>query len=139
MAVRNRKAESAYFLPSLQVWINERDSYPFIGGDSMAKDADSSINLILPYTMPTFIKAGTEAVFDYSMTCLENARDILKVLEQEYQATFERKLTLKRLGEVITYPRRPDIGNGISYDENLAPSAYLENDIEKLIRMRLKG
>ena len=89
--------------------------------------------------MPTFIKAGTEAVFDYSMTCLENARDILKVLEQEYQATFERKLTLKRLGEVITYPRRPDIGNGISYDENLAPSAYLENDIEKLIRMRLKG
>ncbi|MCI9474978.1 MAG: phosphohydrolase [Emergencia sp.] len=139
MAVRNRKAESAYFLPSLQVWINERDSYPFIGGDSMAKDADSSINLILPYTMPTFIKAGTEAVFDYSMTCLENARDILKVLEQEYQATFERKLTLKRLGEVITYPRRPDIGNGISYDENLAPSAYVENDIEKLIRMRLKG
>ena len=139
MAVRNRKAESAYFLPTLQIWINERDSYPFIGGDSMEKNEDSSINLILPYTMPTFIKAGTEAAFDYSMTCLENARDILKVLEQEYQATFERKLTLKRLGEVITYPRRPDIGKGISYDENLAPSAYVENDIEKLIRMRLRG
>ena len=53
------------------------------------------------------------------MTCLENARDILKVLEREYQATFEKKLTLKRLGEVISYPRRPDIGEGVNYDERL--------------------
>ena len=95
-----------------------------------------SINLILPYTSPTFIKQGDpKAIYDYSMTCLENARDILKVLEQEYQATFEKKLTLKRLGEVITYPRRPDIGKGVSYDESLAPSVYVENDIERLIRL----
>ena len=140
MTVRNRSVESAYFLPTLKVWINEKDSYPFIGGDSIDKDSDVSINLILPYTSPTFIRGGErEAVFNYSMTCLENARDILKVLEREYQATFEKKLTLKRLGEVISYPRRPDVGEGISYDENLAPSVYVENDIERLIRLRMKG
>ena len=136
MTVRNRAVEGAYFLPNLRVWINERDSYPFIGGDSIGEQADVSINLILPYTSPTFIKQGdSKAIYDYSMTCLENARDILKVLEQEYQATFEKKLTLKRLGEVITYPRRPDIGKGVSYDESLAPSVYVENDIERLIRL----
>lgn len=139
MTVRNRSVESAYFLPTLKIWLNERDCYPFIGGDSIDKDADVSINLILPYTSPVFIRGGDhEAAFAYSMACLENAREILKVLEKEYQATFEKKLTLKRLGEVITNPRRPDAGEGISYDENLAPSVYVENDIEKLIRLRYK-
>lgn len=138
MAVRNRAVESAYFLPNLQVWINERDSYPFIGGDSISGESDVSINLIQPYTSPSFIKEGDrQAVYDYSMTCLENAREILKVLEQEYQATFEKKLTLKRLGEVITYPRRPDIGKGVHYDESLAPSVYVENDIQRLIRLKV--
>ena len=139
MTVRNRSVESAYFLPTLKIWLNERDCYPFIGGDSIDKENDVSMNLILPYTSPVFIRGGdADAVFEYSRVCLENARDILQVLEKEYQATFERKLTLKRLGEVITYPRRPDVGEGISYDENLAPSVYVENDIEKLIRLRYK-
>ena len=139
MTVRNRSVESAYFLPTLKVWLNERDCYPFIGGDSIDKDADVSMNLVLPYTSPVFIRDGdADAVFEYSRICLENAREILQVLEKEYQATFEKKLTLKRLGEVITYPRRPDVGEGISYDENLAPSVYVENDIEKLIRLRYK-
>ena len=34
MEEKNIRAESAYFLPSLEVWLNERDCYPFIGGDS---------------------------------------------------------------------------------------------------------
>lgn len=138
MAVRNRSVESAYFLPNLKLWLNERDCYPFIGGDSIDKDVDAAINLILPYTTPSFMKeAGSEAIFEYSMTCLENARDVLRVLEREYQATFEKKLTLKRLGEVISNPRRPDIGEGVHYDENLAPSVYVQNDIERLLRLRL--
>ncbi len=138
MAVRNRSVESAYFLPNLKLWLNERDCYPFIGGDSIDKDVDAAINLILPYTTPSFMKeAGSEAIFEYSMTCLENARDVLRVLEREYQATFEKKLTLKRLGEVISNPRRPDIGEGVHYDENLAPSVYAQNDIERLLRLRL--
>ncbi len=138
MAVKNRSVESAYFLPTLRLWLNERDCYPFIGGDSIDNDAESAVNLILPYTTPSFMRsAGEEAIFNYSMTCLENARDILQVLEREYQSTFERKLTLKRLGEVISSPRRPDIGEGVCYDENLAPSVYVENDIQRLLRLRL--
>ncbi|MCI8513070.1 MAG: phosphohydrolase [Lachnospiraceae bacterium] len=138
MTVKGRRVEGAYFLPTLKLWLNEMDCYPFIGGDSIDKDVDAAINLILPYTTPSFMKtAGEDAVFEYSITCLENARAILQALEREYQATFERKLTLKRLGEVITCPRRPDIGEGVYYDENLAPSRYVENDIERLLRLHL--
>jgi len=140
MAVNHRAVESAYFLPNLEVWLNEKDCYPFIGGDSISKEEHGGINLILPYTTPVFIrKRGMEAVFDYSMTCLENARDVLKVLEREYQATFEKKLTLKRLGEVISSPRIPDNGLGVEYDETLAPSVYVENAIAQLIRLKLIG
>ena len=70
------------------------------------------------------------------MTCLENARDILKTLEEEYQEEFEQKLTLKRLGEVIIVPKRPDVNEHVKVDENMAASAYVQMDIEKLIRMR---
>ena len=137
MAVRNRDVESAYFLPNLEFWLNERDCYPFIGGDSISKEQDAGINLVLPYTTPTFIhKDGMDSAYRYSMACLENARDILKVLEKEYQATFEKKLTLKRLGEVISNPRIPDSGMGVEYDRTLAPSIFVENAIEQLCRLK---
>lgn len=45
--------------------------------------------------------------YKYSMTCLENARDILQVLEQEYHTTFGKKLTIRRLGAIISNPRMP--------------------------------
>jgi hypothetical protein len=77
-----------------------------------------------------------ESAYAYSMACLENARDILQVLEKEYQATFEKKLTLKRLGEVISNPRIPDNGMGVEYDETLAPSVFVENAIEQLYRLK---
>ena len=138
MTVKDRSVESAYFLPNLEIWLNERDCYPFIGGDSISKEAQAGINLILPYTTPQFIhKDGMHSAYEYSMTCLENARDILRVLEREYQTTFEKKLTLKRLGEVIRNPRIPDSGIGVEYDETLAPSVYVENAIEQLIRLKL--
>ena len=35
MVEKNMKAESAYFLPTLEVWLNEKDCYPYIGGDSI--------------------------------------------------------------------------------------------------------
>ena len=81
------------------------------------------------------VKPG-ESFYDFSMTCLENAESILKTLEEEYQKVFERKLTLKRLGEVITYPKNPDMFAHVKLDESMAPSAFVEMDIEKLIRMR---
>jgi hypothetical protein len=145
MTVKERTVDSAYFLPNLKCWIDETAVYPYLGGDSI-KDKDvtvasqgmiPSLNLILPFTVPTFFGSiSGKHLYEYSMTCLENARDILKTLEEEYQYEFERKLTLKRLGEVITAPKRPDLGNHVVYDENVAASAYVEKDIERLVRMR---
>ena len=140
MAVSRRAVDGAYFIPVITMWVNERDCYPFIGGDSLdtGDGNSSSINLILPYTSYSFVGGrDSESVFKYSMTCLENARDILKVIEQEYQALFEKQLTLGRLGAVITVPRRPDYGAGLMYDENAAPSVYIESDIKRARRLHL--
>ncbi|MBQ8563903.1 MAG: phosphohydrolase [Firmicutes bacterium] len=145
MTMKERDVESAYFLPNLKCWIDEIATYPYLGGDSI-KDREvavasqehiPSLNLILPFAIPTFL-GGMEgsSIYDYSMACLENTRDILKTLEEEYQTEFERKLTIRRLGEVITTPKRPDLGSHVQYDENVAASAYVEKDIERLIRMR---
>jgi len=70
------------------------------------------------------------------MACLENARDILRTLEEEYQNEFAQKLTLKRAGEVISVPKRPESDLNKNYDENIATSEYVAQDIEKLIRLR---
>ena len=108
-----------------------------IGDYQFSKYMPDFLGIIMPYTAPGFIAGGSDAaVYAYSLACLENARDILRALEDEYQATYEKKLTLKRLGEVITYPRRPITGTGVSYDENLAPSVYVQNEINKMKRLK---
>ena len=142
MDIQGRKAESVYFIPSLRTWFVETSMYPFLGGDSVEQETEEdgnlipSINLILPYVMPGFIRgASKEAVYDLSMVCLQNARDILQVLEEEYQRAFERSLTLGRLNEVVISPRRPDVGSCIRYDQHLAASVYVSNDIERLVRL----
>ena len=140
MAIKNRDVEGAYFIPEISMWLNERDCYPFIGGDSLetGRDDETSINLILPYTSFSFAgKNDADMVFKYSMTCLENARDIMKVIEEEYQEAFEMPLTLGKLGAVITHPRRPDYGAGLKYDESVAPSVYIESDIKRAERLHL--
>jgi hypothetical protein len=145
MTIKERRVDSAYFVPNLKCWIDETAMYSYIGGDHM-KDKDVSVksqgmipslNLVLPYAVPTFLGciSGMDS-YEYSMTCLENARDILKTIEEEYQNEFEQKLTLGRLGEVITDPKRPDISKHTTSDENMAPSLCVEMDIEKLVRMR---
>lgn len=142
MEIQGRKAESAYFMPSLRTWFVETSMYPFLGGDSVVQETEEagnlipSINLILPYVMPGFIRgAAKETIYDLSMVCLQNARDILQVLEEEYQRAFERSLTLGRLNEVIISPRWPDAGGCIRYDQHIAASVYITNDIERLIRL----
>lgn len=145
MTIKERNVDSAYFLPNLKCWVDETAMYPYIGGDSM-KDKDvtvesqsiiPSLNLLLPYAVPSFLgDISGSSLYDYSMTCLENAGEILKTLEEEYQKEFEQKLTLKRLGEVIVDPKRPEVNEHIKYDENMAASAYIEMDREKLVRMR---
>ena len=40
-------------------------------------------------------------MFQLSRVCLESARDVISVLEQEYRALYGRNLTLSRLPEAI--------------------------------------
>lgn len=143
MDIQKRKVESVYFLPSMRSWFVESSIYPFIGGDTVAREEKmpanllNSINFILPYVAPRFL-AGVpqQQIYELSMTCLENARELLLVLEEEYQNLFGRNLTLNRLSEVIKSPSCPDKGGCLSYDYHLLPSVYVENDVEKLMRLK---
>lgn len=143
MTIQKRKVDSAYFIANLKAWFVESSLYPFVGGDSVARKPISnvsilpSINLVQPYVAPGYLPgASKEAVYRFSKTCLENSRDILMVLEEEYQVLYGKNLTLKRLGEVVISSRSPDHGDCLSYDLNLAPSVYIANDIEKLKRLK---
>jgi hypothetical protein len=56
-------------------------------------------------------------------------------LEEEYLSIHGRILTLARLGEVFIAPRCPDQGQDMNYDLRQSPSYYLQNDLERLIRL----
>lgn len=142
MDIQNTEVDSAYFIPKLKSWFNESLQYPFIGGDTLwrgvypDKYLIPSINLILPYTSPSFLKnAQKSSIYNLSKVSIENSYEILKALEKEYQTVHERGLTLASLGDVFISPRYPDRGADISYDFNLNPSNYLENDLEQLGRI----
>ena len=142
MDMHSRDVDSVYFIPKLKVWFNENTLYPFIGGDALwrgfypKRNLLPSINLILPYTYPVFIK-GTEKknIYELSKVCIQNSIELLKVLENEYHILYTRNLTLASLGEVFTIPRCPDIGRDMHYDLNISPSHYLENDLQQLNRL----
>lgn len=91
MTIQKRKVDCVYFIPNLRAWFVESSLYPFIGGDSVARKEKQnvsmipSINLIQPYVAPAFLAgAGKESIYNLSLTCLENAWEILTVLEEEY-------------------------------------------------------
>lgn len=135
--------DCAYFLPNLHSWFAESSLYPFVGGDSVARGGQNqaglipSINMMLPYMVPHFLADRTiESVYEYSIVCLKNARDIMKVLEEEYQKLYERNLTLSRLSEVILSPTIPEKGAFISYNMKLPASVYISNDLERLRRLK---
>ena len=136
-----RPVDSVYFIPNLKQWFVEATLYPFIGGNTVRRPASPvpgllpGINHILPYAVPAYEQeCGREVVFQISKTCLENALDLLRVLEQEYRALYGRNLTLSRLPEAVILPLCPDKGTCLHYDPNLSASVYLENDLEQLLR-----
>lgn len=142
MDIQGRDADCAYFIPNLRIWFNENLMYPFLGGDGMWLNNENmlnlipSINLILPYYSPMYIGGATnEAIYNLSMVSLENAKSILQTLEAEYQELFEKKLTVKRLGEVLISPRHPYLGDNIYYDLNKEASGYMDSSIELLIKL----
>ena len=139
---QKRAVDSAYYIPKLRAWFNENTLYPFLGGDTLWRGTElqrnlvPSVNLILPYTSPTFIKNATKnAIFEFSRTCIENAMELLMTIEVEYHDIHERNLTVASLGEVFVSPRCPDHGKNMHYDLNLNPSSYLYNDLEQLNRL----
>lgn len=142
MSGKDYKVDGVYYIPRLKAWFNEKDLYPFMGGDALwrgefpKRNLIDSINLILPYTTPTFIMdAGARKVFELSKVSIENAMMILKVIEEEFHKVYERKLTLSSLGRVFTMPRVPDKGKDLTYDLYKAPSYYLASDLEELKRL----
>ena len=142
MDIQNRQVSSVYFIPRLKIWFNENSLYPFLGGDAIwrgdfpKRNLIPSINSILPYTYPIFVKnTSHKNIYNLSKVCLENSIEILKILEREYHSLYGRNLTLSSLGEVITTPRSPDIGKGIEYDLSSTPSALVEKDLELLTRL----
>lgn len=143
MASKNIDVDCAYFIPRLRVWFNEGKLYPFFGGDAVWRDYTPernmipSVNLILPYASPTYIKNTRKAaLFEVSKTAIENAITILKAIEDGYQEKNDRMLTVARLGEVMSYPRYPDKGRYVGYDMNQKASEYLQLDLENLNRLR---
>lgn len=139
----NIEVDSAYFIPRLKVWFTESKMYPFIGGDilwrgrSPERSLIPSINLVLPYTYPSYIRdASKQAVYKVSEIALINAIEILEALEDAYQSEHERMLTVAQLGEVVLSPRIPDKGFNIDYDMNNKASDYLKNELEHLRRLR---
>lgn len=143
MDMQNRTVSSVYFIPRMKIWFNENALYPFIGGDTLwrgslpDRNLLSSINLIMPFTSPTFIKDSNNiAIYNLSKVCIENSLKLLTTIEDEYHLLYERKLSISSMGVVFTVPRCPDHGNNIEYNLNLSASSYLKNDLELLLRMK---
>ncbi len=137
--------EGVYYLPNLRLRFVESTLYPFIGGDTIQRDSplsgglQPSVNRIYPYASPDIPdSAFSDAAYRFSRCCLENARDILLVLEAAYRSLFARNLTLSRLSEAVILPLCPDKGDCMNYDLSRAASTYLENDLQMLTRMAAK-
>ncbi len=145
MREQGKQVDYEYFIPNLHYWVTESLLYPFLGGDSVSQRAANgrmlpSLNLILPYYYPRhFVGTTDRAIRDFSHTALENTLMILKSLEQTHQQCFNTALTLRKLGEAVSQPRLPDRGNQLSYDFSVPASAYLEDDLLQLDRIRMRG
>ena len=136
--------KSVYFVPNMRSWLIESDLYPFIGGDGIrvkeqirSSPSLPSVNSILPYQFPSFMKGASMAAF-YQMSgvCLENARDIFLALEKLYQKKYHRKLTMSRIGEVLAEPRHPDTCILDTSVIQESPSVLLEREMQKLRRLK---
>ena len=138
---KNIVVDSAYFVPNLKLWFNESSQYPFIGGDmvennNIGSSLIPSINMILPYVSPKFIKnTNNDALYNLSEVCLTNAYTIFKAIEEVYQSINAKHLNIKGLGEVLVSPRHPDINSSLDLKQNIKPSDSIKEDLEYLRRL----
>jgi hypothetical protein len=141
-AIKNIELDSAYFVPNLKLWFNENLQYPFIGGDAVFREEYNqdylipSINLILPYVFPSFIKnSSIKAIYNLSEISLTNAIELFKAIEKLYQRINGRNLVIRNLGHVVIAPRKPDTLNSSEIIRNCKPSDYLMQNLEQLKRV----
>ncbi len=134
--------ESAYYIPKVKFWFNEAMLYPFIGGDAvqgqlLQSDAPlQSINLILPYVFPKFLREVPKSIVaDLSSSCLESAMIVLNALEEEYLRLHGKGLTLKDLNAVLVSPRIPHKRDYLVYDLKSSPADVLAADAEYLSKI----
>lgn len=135
--------DAVHTVPNMKAWILESDMYPFVGGDGMESEKQQdehmtalpSINFVLPYQMPAFMKnTSSEAIYNMSEICLENALDIYEALEKIYQKKTHKTLTIDRLGEVLSEPRYPEsIDRHVGQEVKI--SEYLKQEKKKLKRL----
>lgn len=139
--ILNIDVDYAYFIPTLKLWFNESNQYPYLGGDMVKRSNNTSIlipsiNYILPYVSPRFIKGvSSSAIYKMSEVCLKNTFDILKIVELVYQELNEKSLNLLSLGEVLVSPRHPDLERNIDLSKNVKPSTFIEMDLDYLKRL----
>lgn len=138
--------DCVYFIPNMRTWFIESDFYPFIGGDSIRTGREEaggmlpSVNPVLPYQIPAFLQGiPAGAFYNLSEICLENAEELLVLLEKLYQKQFGRKLTIARLGEVLVQSRYPDAGGAAPPAPADTASGYLKKEQERLKRMNHFG
>lgn len=139
---RNIDVNSAYFVPNLKLWFNESAQYPFIGGDAVLREEYNqdylipSINLILPYVSPAFIKgAAIKSIYELSETCLINTIEIFEEIQKVYQEINGKSLTIRNLGKIFSFPRKPDTCISTDSMRNIKPTDYLKKDLENLKRI----
>lgn len=137
----NLDVDSAYFIPNLKLWLNESAQYPFLGGDMIeGEQSDSnlltSVNLLLPYVYPKYIKDSlNQKVFELSKICLENTLLIFNEIEKVYQEINEKNLNINTLGEVLFTPRIPDIDQNHYAKNFMKPSDFIKKDLDYLKRL----
>lgn len=139
---RNIEVDSAYFVPNLKLWFNESAQYPFIGGDAVFREEYGqdylipSINFILPYVSPSFIKGATiRSIYEFSEVCLVNTIEIFDEIQKVYQEINGKSLIIRNLGKIFSFPRKPDTCIYADSVRNLKPTDYLEKDLENLKRI----
>lgn len=143
---------AAYFIPRIRTWFNESDLFPILGGDAvdpeywvalngntegLYKGTIPSLNLILPYVYPQYIKGVTsETVAKFSKVCLENALSVIQALEETYLQRHGKNLTMATLADVLVSPRYPEKGTQLPYEAHMKPSELIMADLALLERIQ---
>lgn len=130
----------SYFVPRLRYWFKESDLVPYIGGDMVETKLVNgtlipSINMILPYVSPSFIKEGSnEAIYSFSEVCLENAHALFTQLERVYLELNGKSVALRDVFDVLHHPRIPDYKGLEDMDSTVSTS--IKNDMSLLARLK---